>query len=439
MALQPRPTRPVRSTSSNDLAPVTRPTPDVAGCANSSAHLTSAYVAETERRIRPYIFETPTLYHETLSERLDVPIFLKYENAQRTGAFKARGAIAKLLTLTEAEQRAGVIAMSAGNHAQGVASFGRRMNIPVTIVMPENTPFTKVRKVKAFGAEVVLAGETFAEAAHVAEIIATQRHHTLIHPYNDLDVIAGQGTVALEMLRQAPAIDTLIVPVGGGGLIAGCAIAAAGCGRNIKVVGVQSDIFPGMLNALQGEKAPPGGHTVAEGIAVQVPGSLTVPFVKSHVDSVIEVGEQSIEQAISLLATTAMTVVEGAGAVALAAVLEHGRVFRNRTVGLILSGGNIDARLLSSVLMRELVRAGQVLTLQVEMSDKPGQLYAVSGICAKHGANILEVSHNRFGLDLSARAARLAVTIETRDDEHARLVVEELRSTGYAVDVTMSY
>lgn len=437
MASHSRPTRQVRSASSNGLTPASRSAQEVAGRKERCAHLTSAYIAATEKRIRPHIFQTPTLFHETLSERLGVPLFLKYENAQRTGAFKARGAIAKLLTLTEAQQRAGVIAMSAGNHAQGVASFGRCMGIPVTIVMPENTPFTKVRRVKAFGAEVVLAGETFADAARVAETMAAQRCLTLIHPYNDLDVIAGQGTVALEMLRQAPAIDTLIVPVGGGGLIAGCAVAATGCGRDVKVVGVQSDIFPGMLNVLQGEHAPPGGHTVAEGIAVQIPGSLTVPFVKTHVDTVVRVKEQSIEEAISLLATTAMTVVEGAGAAALAAVLENANAFQGRTVGLILSGGNIDARLLSSVLMRELVRAGQVLTLQVEMSDKPGQLHAVSGICAKHGANILEVSHNRFGLDLSARAARLAVTIETRDDEHARLIVDDLRSTGYTVDVTM--
>lgn len=397
--------------------------------------VTAADVQAAAARIKARIVRTPTALSEDLSRATGARVHVKYENMQHTGAFKARGAIAKLTTLTPAQAGAGVIAMSAGNHAQGVAYHGAQLGIPVTIVMPKDTPFLKVRKTRAYGATVILEGEDFASASSACERIAREKGLTLVHPYNDENVMAGQGTIGLEMMEDVPDLDVLVVPIGGGGLIAGVSLAARSLKSNIEIVGVQTALYPGMINALTSAEAPCTGATLAEGIAVRTVGDKTVPFVRAHVNDVIAVAETSIERAIAMYATVGKTVVEGAGAAPLAALLEHPERFKGKKVGLLLSGGNIDSRLLSSVLMRDLVRSGQVVTLDIEMPDKPGQLHAVSGICAVSGANVLEVSHGRFGMDLSAKTARLGITIETRDDEHVDQVTSAMRDAGFSLTI----
>jgi threonine dehydratase len=278
-----------------------------------------------------------------------------------------------------------------------------------------------------------LEGETLNDSAAVARDMAEQQKLTFVHPYNDDEVIAGQGSVGLEMLAQVPDLDVLVVPVGGGGLIAGCALIAKDIKPGIEVIGVQTEMYPSTINAVRGLDLPCGGATIAEGIAVTTPGSRTVPLIKRYVDDVVSVAEDRIERCIAIFAATAKTLVEGAGAASLAAVLQDPERFAGRNVGLVLSGGNIDSRMMSSVLMRDLLRNGQVLTLGIEMPDKPGQLHTVSGICAGLGANVLEVSHNRFAMDLSAGAARLAITVETRDRDHAEEVVSRIRASGFSV------
>ncbi len=397
--------------------------------------LTADHLKRTRARIAAELVQTPTLPCEGLSRLTGANVYVKFENLQHTGAFKARGAIAKLTTLTEAQRKAGVIAMSAGNHAQGVAFHAGRMNIPATIVMPKGTPFMKIRKTRDYGAEVVLEGDVLAESAAAAERIAKERGLTFVHPYNDLEVIAGQGSIGFEMLEAVPDLDMMVIPVGGGGLIAGIAIAAKSMKPSIDIIGVEPELYPSMTNALQGRKKPCSGSTIAEGIAVRDVGALTVPIVKDLVRAVVTATETNIERAMAMFVTMTKSVAEGAGASALAALLEHPDLFAGRKVGLLLSGGNADARMLSSVLMRDLVRGGQVLTLLIEMPDKPGQLHLVSGICAEYGANVLEVSHGRFAMDLSASSARLAITIETRDQEHAQQVMDAIRAAGFILNV----
>lgn len=397
--------------------------------------LTAESVRRAAARIANHIVQTPLFPSAALSDLTGATVFVKYENMQHTAAFKARGAIAKLTTLTKEQSAAGVIAASAGNHAQGVAFHSTRLGIQATIVMPKGTPFTKIRKTRDYGATVVLAGDNFTESSAIAEKMAVENKLVLVHPYNDEEVIAGQGTIALEMLGAVPDLEVLIVPVGGGGLIAGCALAAKDINPKIDVVGVETVLYPAMINALQGLENPCDGSTIAEGIAVRDVGPKTVPIVRQYVREVLTVTESGIERAIALYATMAKTIAEGAGAAPLAALLEYPDKFKGKKVGLILSGANVDSRMLSSVLMRDLVRSGQVLTLSIEMPDKPGQLHMIAGICAEQGANVLEVSHHRFAMDLSAKSARLAITIETRDQEHASEVIGALRAAGFALMV----
>ena len=401
----------------------------------SSSTVTPTSVRAAQARIAGQIVETPTVISDALSRATGATVYLKLENLQHTGAFKARGAIARITTLTHAQKAAGVIAMSAGNHAQGVAYHAGRLGIPATIVMPKGTPFLKIRRTRAYGATVVLEGDTLAEAAAFARAAAADKGLTFIHPYDDDEVIAGQGGLALEMLAAVPGLDTLVIPVGGGGLIAGCAVAAQDAKPGLDVVGVEPALYPSMTNALKGRNDPCAGSTLAEGIAVRDIGVKSVPIVRELVKDVVTVSETGIERAMAMLATQAKTVAEGAGAAPLAAMLEHPQLFRGRTVGLVISGGNVDARMLSSVLMRDLVRGGQVLTLNIEMPDKPGQLHVVSGICAAEGANVLEVIHSRFAMDLSASSARLGITIETRDQDHADQVIDRIRKGGFNVAV----
>ena len=397
--------------------------------------ITLSDVQAASDRIKGGVVRTPCLESEGLSRRLGTTVVVKYENLQHTGAFKARGALSRLTTLTDEQRNRGVVAMSAGNHAQGVAYQAQRLGTPATIVMPKGTPFVKVRKTTEYGAKVELEGETLEEAAAHARALASDKGMTFIHPYDDADVIAGQGTIGLEMIEDDPAIDTLVVPVGGGGMIAGCAVAAKGLKPGVDIIGVEPDLYPSLTNALKQGHAPCDGSTIGEGIAVRTIGETPLPLIQEHVKDVVTVSETSMERAVSMFLSRDKVVAEGAGAASLAALIEHPELFAGRRVGLVLSGGNIDARMLSSVLMRDLVRLGQVLTLSIAMPDKPGQLNAVAGICADLGANVLEVAHTRFAMDLSASAARLNITIETRDEAHARLVIDRLTEAGFTIRI----
>ncbi|MBT4740786.1 MAG: threonine ammonia-lyase [Rhodospirillaceae bacterium] len=397
--------------------------------------ITLSDVKAAADRIKDGVVRTPCLESEGLSRRLGTTVVVKYENLQHTGAFKARGALSCLTTLTDEERSRGVVAMSAGNHAQGVAYQAQRLHAPATIVMPKGTPFVKVRKTTEYGAKVELEGDTLEEAAAHARALASDQGLTFIHPYDDADVIAGQGTIGLEMIEDDPELDVLVVPVGGGGMIAGCAVAAKGLKPSIEVIGVEPDLYPSLTNALKRGNIPCEGSTIGEGIAVRAIGATALPLIEEHVKDVVTVSETSMERAVSMFLSRDKVVAEGAGAASLAALIEHPALFAGRRVGLVLSGGNIDARMLSSVLMRDLLRLGQVLTLSIAMPDKPGQLNAVASICADLGANVLEVAHTRFAMDLSASAARLNITIETRDEAHAQLVITRLTEAGFTIRI----
>ena len=385
-------------------------------------------------RLRGAIVETDCDFSRTLSDILGCKIWLKFENLQFTASFKERGALNRLATLTARERKHGVIAMSAGNHAQGVAYHAHRLGIPATIVMPVNTPTVKVVNTRGHGAEVILKGETVEEAAAFATQYGRDKGLTFVHPYDDPLVIAGQGTVALEMLGSAPEIDTLVVPIGGGGLISGMAIAAKALRPGIQVIGVEAALYPSMYNAIKGAHLPMRGDTLAEGIAVKAPGRITQAVVRRLVDDIMLVSEEEIEHAVSLLINIEKTVVEGAGAAGLAAVLKDRQRFKDRTVGLVLCGGNIDTRLLVSVLTRELAREGRLTQLAIDLVDRPGTLGRVANILGEAGANIVEVAHQRVFSDLPAKAAVLEVVIETRDRDHLKDTVASLRAAGFEVD-----
>lgn len=396
--------------------------------------VTLADIQAAAARIKGAVVRTPCLRSETLSRIAGAEVWIKFENLQFTASFKERGALNTLLQLSDAERRHGVIAMSAGNHAQGVAYHAGRLGIPATIVMPSFTPNTKVTHTRGHGATVVLHGDTLAEAGAEAHRLAAAGQLTFVHPYDDPRIIAGQGTIALEMLQDAPRLDTLVAPVGGGGMIGGCAIAARGLQPDIKVIGVETASYSAMRQLLAREPVTAGGDTIAEGIAVSDIGELPLAIARSLLDRVVPVEEVAIERAISLLIEVEKTVAEGAGAAGLAALLAHPEVFRGRKVGLVLSGGNIDTRLLASVLLRGLVRDGRIVRLRVMINDLPGQLARVSGLIGKAGGNIVEVQHQRlFGV--VAKRAELDVTVETRDRAHVRELVAALQSDGFVVRV----
>jgi len=386
-------------------------------------------------RLSRAIVDTDCSWSRTLSDILGCKIWLKFENQQFTASFKERGALNRLSLLGPDEKRRGVIAMSAGNHAQGVAYHANRLAIPATIVMPVNTPTVKVVNTRRHGAEVVLTGETVEEAAAFAQAHGRERGLTFIHPYDDPSVIAGQGTLALEMLGAAPEIDTLVVPIGGGGLISGIAVAATALKPGIRLIGVQAELYPSMYNAINGTQLPMRGDTLAEGIAVKAPGHITQGIVRELVDDIVLVSEQEIERAVSLLINIEKTVVEGAGAAGLAAVLKVPERFKDRTVGLVLCGGNIDTRLLASVLARELAREGRLTQLTIDLVDRPGQLAKVANLLGEVGANIVEVYHQRIFSDLPAKAALLEAVIETRDRDHLNEAVKSLKAAGFEVEV----
>lgn len=387
-------------------------------------------IHDTARRLAGGIVRTPCHRSETLSAITGAEIYLKFENQQFTASFKDRGALAKLLSLDEAQRRRGVIAMSAGNHAQGVAHHATRMGIPATIVMPVSAPFNKVQQTRRLGATVVQHGMQLADAETRAHEIAVEQGLVFVHPYDDETVIAGQGTVALEMFEDHPDIDCLCVPIGGGGLLAGMAIAARGIKPSIGLIGVQTRAFPAMHAALAGATPQFATQTIAEGIAVRNVGRITSEIIGRLVEDILLVDESDIENAISLLISIEKTVAEGAGAAGLAAVLTHPERFRGRKVGIVICGGNIDTRLLGIVLQRQLVREQRLVTLRFEITDLPGTLGRIAGLIGEAGANIIDVTHHRLFLDVPAKAADLDFTIETRDAAHTAAVEAALHAAG---------
>jgi threonine dehydratase len=390
-----------------------------------------ADIEAARRAIAGHVLRTPLLPAPPLSALTGAEVFVKYENLQVTNSFKERGACAKLASLTAEDRRRGVIAMSAGNHAQAVAYHARRLGIPATIVMPVTTPFVKVKATEALGATVVLHGDTLAEAQARAETIARDRDLVWVHPYDDLHIVAGQGTTALEMLEDAPGLEMLIVPIGGGGLIAGCAIAARAKKPSIEVVGVESVLYPSMWNATHQGHKPCGGATLAEGIAVSNAGKLTLPVVRDLVADIILVDEPMIERAVNAFLTLQKVMAEGAGAAGLAAMLAAPQRFAGRKVGLILCGGNIDPRILASIMVRELERADRIVSFRLTIPDRPGILGHIAGRLGELGANILGVDHHRLFLDVPAKGAKLDVTMETRDGAHAEEIFRALAADGY--------
>ena len=371
----------------------------------------------------------------TLSDITGASVWLKFENLQFTATFKERGALNRLSALSADERRRGVIAASAGNHAQGVAYHAACLSIPATIFMPVGTPTVKIENTRRHGATVIEDGATLEDAATLATDHGREQGLTYIHPYDDPLIIAGQGTTALEMLASVPDLDVLIVPIGGGGLISGIAVAAKTLKPDIEIVGVQATLYPSMYNLIKGEILPMRGDTLAEGIAVKAPGRITSKIVRALVDDIVLVTEQEIEHALSLLITIEKSVTEGAGAAGLAAVLAYPERFRGRSLGLVLSGGNIDTRLLSGVLTRQLAREGRLSKLKFDIVDRPGQLGTVVSVLSKAGANIVEVSHQRIFTDLPAKAVVLEVVIETRDRSHLEATIAALRAANLDVDV----
>ncbi len=393
--------------------------------------VTLADIETARNTIAGRVLRTPLLPSPPLSALTGAEIFVKYENLQVTNSFKERGACVKLASLSGDERRRGVIAMSAGNHAQAVAYHARRLAIPATIVMPETTPFVKIKATEAHGAKIVLHGETLADAQVRAEAIARAGDLVLVHPYDDPRIIAGQGTIALEMLEEAPALDVLIIPIGGGGLIAGCAIAARGKKPSIEIVGVECAQFPSMWNAMHQGTKPCGGPTLAEGIAVSIAGKLTTPVVRELVSDIIIVDEPLIERAVNAFLTLQKVMAEGAGAAGLAAMLAEPRRFAGRKVGLVLCGGNIDPRILASIMVRELERDKRIVSFRLTIPDRPGVLGQIAGRIGELGANILSVDHHRLFLDVPAKGAKLDVTMETRGEAHAQEIFSALRDEGY--------
>jgi threonine dehydratase len=397
------------------------------------AVVTVADIRMAHGRIASSIVRTPTLYSRTLSTLTGANVWLKFENLQFTAAYKERGALNKLLQLTDEEKARGVIAASAGNHAQGLAYHGARLGIPVTIVMPKPTPTVKVQQTEGHGAEVILTGERFDDAQATAYELAAQRGLTFVHPFDDPAIIAGQGTVAVEMLEDVPEIDTLAIPIGGGGLISGCATAARAMRPGIDVVGVQAELYPSMYAELNGVDLPCEGDTLAEGIAVKQPGKITREIVRALIEDIVLVSERDLEKAVALLLQIEKTVVEGAGAAGLAALLAHPQRFAGKNVGLVLCGGNIDTRLLANVLLRDLARSGRLARLRIRLQDRPGALFNVARVFDEQQVNIIEIYHQRVFTTLPAKGLITDIECETRDAQHLDRLVASLADHGYEV------
>jgi threonine dehydratase len=397
------------------------------------ANLTVADVRAAAERIAGAVVRTPTLHSITLSQITGAEVWLKFENQQFTAAYKERGALNALLLLDEERRSRGVIAASAGNHAQGLSYHGTRLGVPVTIVMPKTTPHVKVLQTESVGGKVVLEGETYDEAYEYARSMERQLGLTFVHPFDDATVAAGQGTVALELFEDAPDLDTIVVPIGGGGLISGMGTVAKAHEPPIAVIGVQAGLYPSAYGKFKGVDLPCGGDTLAEGIAVRDPGVFTSRVIEKVVDDIVLVSEADLEEAVALLLQIEKTVVEGAGAAGLAAVLAHRERFVGKKIGLVLCGGNIDTRLLANVLLRDLARSGRLARLRITLQDRPGALHKVMSEFAAQNVNILEIYHQRIFTNLPAKGLITDIECEARDREQIEKLVEALRARGYSV------
>jgi threonine dehydratase len=396
--------------------------------------LTLDHIRAAHARIRDSIVATPTLHSQTLSALTGANIYLKFENLQFTAAYKERGALNALLLLSGEARARGVIAASAGNHAQGLSYHGTRLGVPVTIVMPVTTPTVKVMQTQSVGGNIVLHGETFDDAYRHARTLEAQQGLTFVHPFDDPNVAAGQGTVALEMLEAIPELDTLVVPIGGGGLLSGMGTAARALKPGIGLIGVQAELFPSMYALLNGKQMPCEGDTLAEGIAVQVPGAFTSEVIRELVDDIVLVTEPQLETAVSLLLQIEKTVVEGAGAAGLAAVMANKERFAGKNVGIVLCGGNIDTRLLANVLLRDLARSGRLARLRVTLQDRPGALFKVMRLFDEHRVNIIEIYHQRIFTTLPAKGLITDIECEARDADQLQGLVDGLKGAGYKVE-----
>ncbi|MEP3420483.1 MAG: threonine ammonia-lyase [Erythrobacter sp.] len=399
------------------------------------ADLTIEDVRAAAARIDGAVVKTPLMHSITLSQITGADIWLKFENLQFTAAYKERGALNALLQLTEEQKRRGVIAASAGNHSQGLSYHGTRLGVPVTIVMPKTTPTVKVMQTESVGGNVVLEGETFDEAHAHARELETERGLTFVHPFDDPKIAAGQGTVALEMFAEKSDFDCIVTPIGGGGLISGMATVANALNPDTEVVGVQAGLFPSMFSKFKGEDRDCGGDTLAEGIAVKKPGDFTSQVIAEKVNDILLVGEPVLEKAVALLLQIEKTVVEGAGAAGLAAVLDNPERFKGKSIGLVLCGGNIDTRLLANVLLRDLARQGRLARLRVTLQDRPGALFKVMRLFDAHNVNIIEIYHQRIFTTLPAKGLITDIECEARDAEQVERLVTALRDANYAVQV----
>lgn len=414
------------------MATQAAPAPDLAGDALpvSIDDVKAAYA-----RIADQVVHTPTLVSRTLSQMTGATVYLKFENLQFTAAYKERGALNTLLQLSDEAKAKGVIAASAGNHAQGLAYHASRLGVPSTIVMPTNTPTVKVVQTEGHGATVILHGDTFDAAYAHARVLEGERGYTFVHPFDDPRIIAGAGTAALEMFADVPQIDTLVTPIGGGGLISGMATVAKAHPHPVEVIGVEAELFPSMFNRINGTHMPCAGDTLAEGIAVKEPGGITARMVESLVDDIVLVSERSLEEAVSLLLQIEKTVVEGAGAAGLAALLAHPERFAGKTVGVVLCGGNIDTHLLANVLLRDLARSGRLARLRIRLRDQPGALFNVARIFDAQRVNIIEVYHQRVFTKLPAKGLITDIECEARDRDHLDRLIAALREGGYEVSL----
>lgn len=395
-------------------------------------------VKRAHEAIKDSIIRTPTVKAARLSVHLGIELYLKLENLQYTNAFKARGALNKLLTLNEEEKKRGVIACSAGNHAQGVAFHAQQLGIPATIIMPNGTPFNKIQKTEDFGAKVVLYGQQFDESVKETLRLSQKDHLVFIHPFDDEAIIAGQGTLGLEMMEQQPGLDIIVVPIGGGGLIAGVATAVKGLKPGIKVIGAQAEMYDAIRTRENGQATPTGGATLAEGIAVKTPAPRNLDVIDSLVDRVDVASEREIEEAIFDLLSDEKLVVEGAAGAGLAIIKKNLKAFKGKKVGLVLSGGNIDSRLLSTLILRGLVQDGRITRLRFEIDDTPGQLSDISRIIGESSANVIEVIHQRMMQSVSLKQAELDVVIEARDKHHVKEIVKTLKDAGFKVSALSS-
>ena len=392
-------------------------------------------VLQAKEKLGNQVIHTPMVPAVRLSARTGIKLWLKLENLQHTNAFKARGALNKLLSLTEEERKAGVIACSAGNHAQGVAFHAQRLDIPAIIVMPQGTPFNKIQKTEELGAKVVIHGNSFDESAEYTEGLVAKEGYTYIHPFDDDLVVAGQGTVGLEMLEAVPDLDVLVVPIGGGGLIGGIAVAAKGVNPNIEIIGAQAELYNPVAQRRNGGELGAAGGTLAEGIAVKSPSETNIEIIDALVSDVLTATEHEIEHAVFQLLSTEKQVAEGAAGAGLAVIMNNTERFKGKKVGLVVCGGNIDSRILSTLIMRGMVQDGRITRLRFEINDTPGQLADISRIIGEQGANVIEVIHQRMMQAVPLKRAELDVVIEARDIHHAHDIVEELRNTGFIVHV----